>query len=313
LVLEILVKSTFLKQLKVINNRGFSSTVLRKYKDILQLNCLVSIQRLIACEKFVFSDSTKMQREKVLECHELNDCVNEVCYLWKDSSVKECFDLRNELGIIVPSLASYYFENTVRFADAGFIPTSEDILRAKMKTTGVTDMEFQFNGNAFTVYDVGGQRSERRKWIHCFDDVESILFLAALDEYDMKLEEDNTTCRFSESLKLFEEVSGSSHFRLRPNVSWVLFLNKIDLFMEKLKSRPLSRYFPDYNTPQVSDPSKNYENSFKFIENKYITAFKGVKIYSHATCALDTENCRKVFMAVLDTAVAGALASSGLM
>ena len=39
--------------------------------------------------------------------------------------------------------------------------------------------------------DVGGQRSERRKWIHCFDNVTSIIFLAVLSEYDQVLIESN--------------------------------------------------------------------------------------------------------------------------
>ena len=42
----------------------------------------------------------------------------------------------------------------------------------------------------FRLCDVGGQRTERRKWIHCFDDVTAIIFVAALNEYDMMLEED---------------------------------------------------------------------------------------------------------------------------
>ena len=37
--------------------------------------------------------------------------------------------------------------------------------------------------------DVGGQRSERRKWIHCFENVTSIMFLVALSEYDQVLVE----------------------------------------------------------------------------------------------------------------------------
>lgn len=39
----------------------------------------------------------------------------------------------------------------------------------------------------YRMVDVGGQRSERRKWIHCFENVTSIIFLVALSEYDQIL------------------------------------------------------------------------------------------------------------------------------
>lgn len=38
--------------------------------------------------------------------------------------------------------------------------------------------------------DVGGQRSERRKWIRCFDDVGLVIFLVAMSEFDQTLKED---------------------------------------------------------------------------------------------------------------------------
>ena len=43
--------------------------------------------------------------------------------------------------------------------------------------------------------DVGGQRSERRKWIHCFENVTSIMFLVALSEYDQVLVESDNEVR----------------------------------------------------------------------------------------------------------------------
>jgi hypothetical protein len=47
----------------------------------------------------------------------------------------------------------------------------------------------------FRMVDVGGQRSERRKWIHCFENVTSIMFLAALSEYDQVLVESDNEVR----------------------------------------------------------------------------------------------------------------------
>jgi guanine nucleotide-binding protein G(i) subunit alpha len=101
------------------------------------------------------------------------------------------------------------------------------------------------------MFDVGGQRSERRKWIHCFESVTSIIFCTALSEYDQVLLEDgNQVClsvlgllwslflillffknRMNESLTLFESVINSRWF-LRTSI--VLFLNKIDVFKAKL-------------------------------------------------------------------------------
>ena len=45
------------------------------------------------------------------------------------------------------------------------------------------------------LFDVGGQRSERKKWIHCFEDVTAIIFCVAMSEYDQVLHEDETTVR----------------------------------------------------------------------------------------------------------------------
>ena len=112
----------------------------------------------------------------------------------------------------------------------------------------------------FSMFDVGGQRSERKKWIHCFENVTSIIFCVALSEYDqVLLEESNQVCfpfpslrtvandvqnRMMESLVLFDSVVNSRWFM---RTSIILFLNKVDLFRQKLGRSPLSNYFPDYS------------------------------------------------------------------
>jgi len=178
------------------------------------------------------------------------------------------------------------------------------MFRAKLKTTGISQVVFELNGIEFTLVDVGGQRSERRKWLHCFDDVTSVIFLAALDEYDMKLEEDNSTNRLEESLRLFSEVTASNFFQ---PTSWILFLNKYDLFEQKIKKRALNHYFDDIS----EDDAKSIDASCLYIQNRYKQNFKGSRLYPYITCAIDTQNCKRVFTAVRDTVITGALNDAG--
>jgi len=60
----------------------------------------------------------------------------------------------------------YFMENLARIASPSYVPTTDDILRCRIKTLGVHEVEFQANGLEFRLVDVGGQRTERRKWIH---------------------------------------------------------------------------------------------------------------------------------------------------
>lgn len=62
------------------------------------------------------------------------------------------------------------------------------------------------------IVDVGGQKSERRKWIHCFENVTSLIFLASLSEYDQVLEEREGIVR---ELCLHKRVSVASNAAAR--------------------------------------------------------------------------------------------------
>ena len=184
---------------------------------------------------------------------------------------------------------------------------------AKVRTTGITETVFTVNMTEFTMVDVGGQRSERRKWLHCFGDVTAVIFLVALNEYDMVLEEDNKTNRMEESLKLFQKLTGSQWFE---QTSFILFLNKSDLFKDKIKKRPLVDFFEDYEqfceTLENGANKDDFEKSCEYIKAQYIDAFHGNRLYPFITCAIDKDNCSKVFAAVRDTVISGALTGAGL-
>jgi guanine nucleotide-binding protein G(i) subunit alpha len=77
-----------------------------------------------------------------------------------------------------------FFEEIRRIGAAEYIPTDEDIVRARVKTTGITEVKFNVRDLVYRVFDVGGQRSERKKWIHCFEGVQCLIFIVAISEYD---------------------------------------------------------------------------------------------------------------------------------
>ena len=81
------------------------------------------------------------------------------------------------------------------------------------------------------MFDVGGQRSERKKWYRCFTGVTAIIFCTAMSEYDLVLEEDDEVNRMIESMKLFDSICNNRWFT---DTSIILFLNKKDLFEEKI-------------------------------------------------------------------------------
>lgn len=85
---------------------------------------------------------------------------------------------------------SYFFADLDRLFDPSYAPNEQDIVHTRARTIGITETVFHLRENEMLMVDVGGQKSERRKWIHCFQDVTSILFLVSLSGYDQCLIED---------------------------------------------------------------------------------------------------------------------------
>lgn len=201
--------------------------------------------------------------------------------------------------------AKYFLDKLDEIGSSNYLPSTQDILRTRVKTTGIVEINFSFKDLNFRVFDVGGQRSERKKWIHCFEDVTAIIFIVALSEYDQVLVEDETTNRMHESLRLFDSICNNKWF---VNTSIILFLNKKDLFEEKIARSSLKKCFPDY---QGKD---EYNEASEYIQAQFVAQNKSEQkeIYCHLTCATDTQNVQFVFDAVTDVIITNNLRASGL-
>ena len=110
--------------------------------------------------------------------------------IWRDPAVKEA--VRRSREFQLNDSAVYYFNAIDRMSSPGYTPTDQDILRSRVKTTGITETTFKVGELTYRLFDVGGQRSERKKWIHCFENVTALVFLVSLSEYDQMLYEDES-------------------------------------------------------------------------------------------------------------------------
>jgi hypothetical protein len=169
--------------------------------------------------------------------------------------------------------------------------------------------------NIFRMYDVGGQRGERKKWISHFDCVSAVLFVAAISEYDQVIAEDGKTNRIIEAINLFEEMVNNPVFT---KVSFMLFLNKSDLFKEKLKVVSIKSAFPAYDGPEQVTGDCNlerlYEICYEYIKEEFLAGVHTDKeVTCHLTCATDTSHVAKIFQTVRDAVFMRNLEAAGLL
>ena len=133
-----------------------------------------------------------------------SDIADSVRGLWKDPGVREAVSRSREFQL--NDSAVYYFNAIDRMSAPNYLPTDQDILRSRVKTTGITETTFKVGELTYKLFDVGGQRSERKKWIHCFENVTALVFLVSLSEYDQMLYEDESVVRHPVPRCLFPKM-----------------------------------------------------------------------------------------------------------
>jgi len=312
-------KSTIVKQMKIIHQNGFTEQERLEYRPVVFKNLTESGQAIVlAMRKLGVSPEEPFNRDnadKIMDYDiELISSAPTFCYpedlaksiqqLWADPMVIKLMDYHSSDFYLMDS-AGYLFKEAERIGKLGYIPTETDVLRSRQKSTAIVETRFAMGPLQIHMFDVGGQRSERKKWIHCFESVTSIIFCTALSEYDQVLLEEKNQNRMTESLVLFDSIINSRWF-LRTSI--ILFMNKIDVFRLKIPKTPLEKYFPEYTGG--ADISK----AAKYILWRFMRANRArLSVYPHLTQATDTTSIRLVFAAVKETIMQNSLRDSGIL
>ena len=296
-------KSTIAKQMKILHQDGFSQQERESFKPVVYTNTVQSMLAIVKAMEaldiaYGNSDCAEDGKKILKAASQMDDydlttdIGDSLKALWADSGIKQCFERSREYQL--NDSAGYYLDALERLCEPSYIPDEQDVLRTRVKTTGIIETKFEYKNLYFTLIDVGGQRSERKKWIHCFQDVTAIIFCVGMSAYDQVLVEDEETNRMRESLKLFESICNNPFFS---KTSMILFLNKKDLFEEKITKSPLNICFPDYTGENEYEPASLFVREQFEKQNKHADT---KEIYTHFTCATDTTNVRFVFDAVSD-------------
>ncbi|XP_036377303.1 guanine nucleotide-binding protein G(olf) subunit alpha isoform X2 [Megalops cyprinoides] len=309
-------KSTIVKQMRILHVNGFNEEEKKQKIQDIQKNVKDAIVTIVSAMSTLIppvplaNSENQFRIDYIKRVAPLSDFeytqefFDHAKKLWDDKGVKACFERSNEYQLI--DCAEYFLDRIDLVRQNDYMPTDQDLLRCRVLTSGIFEMRFQVDKVNFHMFDVGGQRIQRKIWIQCFNDVTAIIFVVASSSYNMVLREDNSTNRLQEALDLFRSIWNNRFLR---NVSVILFLNKQDLLAEKVlagKSK-IEDYFPEYAyytipNEATSEPGEDprVTRAKFFIKDEFLRICTGGgdgyrDCYPHFTCAVDTENIRRVF------------------
>eukprot|EP00511_Aplanochytrium_stocchinoi_P008923 CAMPEP_0204870796 /NCGR_PEP_ID=MMETSP1348-20121228/33667_1 /ASSEMBLY_ACC=CAM_ASM_000700 /TAXON_ID=215587 /ORGANISM="Aplanochytrium stocchinoi, Strain GSBS06" /LENGTH=379 /DNA_ID=CAMNT_0052024819 /DNA_START=24 /DNA_END=1163 /DNA_ORIENTATION=- len=314
-------KSTVLKQMKLLYGKGFDQreaevrsfltsivTNMKALVDGTELYGALGDAAGLKADKAKLDDLVTSDRKKWKFPMGLKESLVK---LWNDEGLQEVWANQRNM-IQVQDNLEYFMKDIDRVFAQNYVPTESDWLRVRVRTSGVVREVFKLDGVEFHIWDVGGQRNERRKWIHVFDNVQALIFFGAINEYDQRLFENNQVNRIQEALELFETVANDEIF---DEAGLILFLNKSDLYADKLNKSPI-RYideknpdnsrFPDFKGPYCPVGEPRDSKLWKECHDAGIDYFEQLfmnrnhkpstkSIYSHVTCAMDQGNIDFVF------------------
>ncbi|XP_052871719.1 guanine nucleotide-binding protein G(f) subunit alpha [Anopheles cruzii] len=253
--------------------------------------------------------------------------------LWADRGIQRCYKRANEFQLI--ESAKYFLDRVEKISMPGYIPSNGDILNCRKITTGIQETRFNVRMpvslgggfQEFRMFDVGGQRHHRSKWMQAFEGVQAVLFLISCGSFDQTLREDPKQNRLAEGFELFR---GVWHNRFLAETGVIVFLNKQDVLEQKLLAgKSIRTYFPEYDDyVAFADKDQLYDELSRtrsFIRSKLVDITnepprrtshligKKRSCFYHFTVATDTQSVRTVFNEVQNIVLTKNLSSVNVL
>jgi GTPase SAR1 family protein len=300
-------KSTIWRQLKRIYCGGFGREERLGFASAIRENILSDVKCLVnvidrddsvsLSEDLAFA--VKTIRDAGLTGDDLvPDLARLISQLWSDPIIPSVYQMASFYGI--GDNAAFFLDNVERISDPDYVPTDDDIIRSRIRTTGVLDLKFEINDVKTLLVDVGGQVSERVRWQECFQGVDYLLFVVSLSDFDLMMFEDETMSRTRDSKSLFKKMADSPLFS---NTPIFFVMNKIDLFRWKLQMSP-DAFRATY--PGFEGDMDNLDQAVLHVWESYFDELasdraKGAWIRYMPLCAMEADDIKRLFAEISDS------------
>lgn len=284
-------KTTFTRQLKIKFLGGISEEDRKSFVATIRGNLIEAMQTLLVwAERNGLEVSDDLQGEaqdiSILNAFDTEftpEIADSLSKLWEDETVQEAFKHKDQTT--VPDHMDYFFGKIDELQDDDYVPSDDDVLRARIRSIGIDAVTFNMDGAYIRIYDVGGQKNERSKWQKVMNDVSGCIFVVSFAEYDKPMFEDPSVLRINDSIEIFKEISRKQEFQESPIF---LICNKYDQFVEKVRNTDtFAKTFPEYDG-NPNDPDKCAE----FLKQKFLDVAgnvptRPIKVYIQS--ALDSQ------------------------
>ncbi|UMM34381.1 hypothetical protein L5515_007484 [Caenorhabditis briggsae] len=283
-------KTTVLEQVRLLYKQHFTESEYFHRRAFIYHNifkCIKSLCRAMKMSDIGFADPINMGRSQSIIADEENhygifskELAEKIKCIWADKSMQSLYARRSQFNL--NDSAAYFLNNLDKINTLDYKPSDRDLIMAYVPTCGVQNVIFTASNQSFQLFDIGGQKIDRRKWATQYEGIDAIFFCLAISEYDQKMNEDMVTNRLDDALKLLETISEEPMFATTPIY---LFLNEIDVFCEKLDVIPLSNYRKDF-------PGGDQDDALDFMENLAVAALgkRDKSLYRVYRCiAIDTQ------------------------
>jgi len=307
-----------------IIHQGFTVERAQSYRGILLAN-VINVLKDIGSKTKDLEEGENYKRSRWIQSLDESqvewdeELVVKTKALWNDAGFQTTW-LEIKDNVIIQM--EYLMENLDRFVQPDFVPSNEDILRARHRTTGESISTFEDPKHIWNLNDVGGQFSERKKWESFFIDnlPHAIIFFLALDEFNVPNTElktqENSKTKFELALQVYQEIMCDG-----PVVDYklcrIIFLNKVDIFEEKIKDdrkyaefKEVLGYEGERNVTQCTNFVKE---KLKLITDKQKKKSEGTEVKVHVTNALDTEMMKTVMNDIKSSIITGTLKDLGMI